>query len=251
MDAEHADKHADEHTDEHAFKGGKMMHIFETDRVGNELVYRTEFTSEEARAAFERGRVYFKIDGANGMLRLLEDGTVAAYERQDTKGKVAGGDLEPLVESKNPSVYDGGSKLHTYYMRRIVLRDDMGKKQKKAAAARLAVVDRNQAELARLLRENGGQSQTLSIEWVGIKYNRTPGVEHDHAIAVHAQQELDEMKERTFEAVKKMLTVDVNTEGLIFEHDGVFYKLRSTMFDGNAPFKTDKASARPPEMVYS
>ena len=237
-----------------------MYHIFvfndETKR------YDPEYSSPDAEQALLHGTLYYKIDGSNGMVQIIqpEDPTlspqVKVFQRLDTKGKEPKEEVTPLPEGMNASEYPG----HSYYYSEIT-ENVPGKKLVKRNRAMLDLVNRN-------LEKFVGREWT-SVEWVGEKFNQTPNVPHPVALAIHEEQRVDGPSltkdvgeengeaslaiERTFEGVRKYLLedcVDQPIEGFIIEHNGCYWKIRSDCFllpEGTKdPFEGNRAMARPP-----
>ena len=313
------------------FNGGKMEHIFEfTKFPGSKgMVYGPNFSSPAAQEALEKtSNVFWKIDGACGMLKLVADndkvggdcdgGTsfgLELYERQDTRGKDPTPDLIPIpnchvdknsnesenininqengnsnLVCKNSSAYgDSKGRGHTYYMKKVQLEDSDGKKQRKVKSSLLQVLDDNRDDLIDAVRKYGSTDGYLSVELIGNKFQQTPGVYVDAAIAIHCEQRLDvladpttpaagrmeegvdvsldkdieelkvgtqEMKNqvvalpRTFDGMKDFL-LSRNVEGVVLEHNGTFWKIRSNLMDVDCLFEKDRSNAIPPTKFYT
>lgn len=196
-----------------AFNGGKMNHIFE---FGEGFLYSGVFSCPEAKVALECGTIFFKIDGSNGIIIAGDDGTLHPYERLDTKGKEIPPHCTALPEGSNSDAYKG----HSYCYEPVSLGVE-GKKLKKRNQAMLDVVERHKDRLLSF-------GNTISIEWCGKKFQKTPGVPHDVAIAVHADQVCEEDFDRTQDGVRDfLLNSDPPIEGLIVQHKGEYWKVRS------------------------
>ncbi|KAL3904102.1 MAG: hypothetical protein SGARI_005080 [Bacillariaceae sp.] len=226
------------------FNGGKMKHIFSFEKHA----YVSQFNSPEAEQALLNGNMYYKIFGSNGMIQVLSAGdgdpsNLRAYARYDTREKpgdttVDGKKLTKLPPGKNPDVYPG----HSYYYAQVTKDDAHGPKM-------LDVVQRHGDRLRSIGKE------WVSVEWVGTKFNRTPGVPHDVAMAIHQDQQVDPDLgiERSFTGLKKYLLeecADEPVEGLVIEHDGVYWKVKAEGFVEyfrDCPFHgTKKENAKPP-----
>mmetsp|Transcript_42874 Transcript_42874/g.103584 ORF Transcript_42874/g.103584 Transcript_42874/m.103584 type:complete len:459 (-) Transcript_42874:3177-4553(-) len=274
--------------------------------------------------------VFWKIDGACGMLKFVanSDNThegdgekrsgrgLELYERQDTRGKDPTPDLIPLpacyvdkhsndseninsyqengnsnMICKNDSAYgDSKGRGHTYYMKKIQLEDTDGKKQRKMKSSLLQVLDDNSDDLIDAVRKYGTTDGYLSVELIGKKFQKTPGVDVDAAIAIHCEQRLDlvavpkataaaaggteegidvldkdieeltvkiqDMKNqmitlpRTFDGMKDFL-LSRNVEGAVLEHNGTFWKIRSSLMDVDCLFEKDRSNAIPPAKFYT
>ena len=314
------------------FNGGKMEHIFEFTKSSSSkgMVYGPNFSSPAAQEALEKtSNVFWKIDGACGMLKLMiaendkaggdgDDGTafgLELYERQDTRGKDPTPDLLPLpnchvdkdgnesenininqesgnsnLMSKNAKAYgDSKGNHHNYYMKKIQLEDTDGKKQRKVKSSLLQVLDDNRDDLIEAVRKYGSTEGYLSVELIGKKFQKTPGVYVDAAIALHCEQRLDlvadpttsaaagikegidissdndieELKigiqdrkievvqlPRTFDGMKDFL-LSRNVEGVVVEHNGIFWKIRSNLMDVDCLFEKDRSNAIPPTKFYT
>jgi hypothetical protein len=189
-------------------------------------------------------RVYTKIDGSCGALIRGEDGRYEIWQRfDDKKNRFQNGEkIEPGyrklpdvlgVDSGNPSVYrNTGITTHRYYLKHLP-RNPEGKFEKRIAKELYGVLDQTIANLDR---------DFYSVEIVGVNFNRTPGVE-GNSIAVHSRQQTTlenlptcDTSQAGVKALQDYLRVyftrDVpegflNAEGLIFEHQGVYWKVRS------------------------
>lgn len=228
------------------FNGGKMQHLFQ---FGDNYKYNKDgmFSSPEAEQALLGGNLYYKIDGSNGMIVSKND-DIRVFQRHDTRGKgntmADGKVLTNLPEGKNPATY----KDHTYFMQEVTT-DVTGKKLSKRNRAMLDLAKRHKDRLLSFGRE------WLSVEWVGKKFQQTPGVDHDVALAVHEDQVLTDGEiDRTFKGVQKYLMDDCSDapiEGIIVAHHGVYWKVVTGGFslpEGVAkdPFSANKANARAP-----
>jgi hypothetical protein len=170
----------------------------------------------EAKVALECGTILLKIDGSNGMIITGDDGTFHPYERLDTKGKEIPSRCTALPEGSNPDAYKG----HSYCHEPISLEVE-GKKLKNRNQAMLDVVERHEDRLLSF-------GNTISIAWYGKKFQKTPGVPHDVAIAVHADQVCEEDFDLTQDGVRDfLLNSDPPIEGVIVEHKGKYWKVRS------------------------
>jgi hypothetical protein len=236
-------------SDQSFFNGGKMRHLFEFD---DSFRYKPDgrFSSSEAEQALLEGSLYHKIDGSNGMVQVipLKDGraTLKVFERRDTRGKghvVEGQKLTKLPNGKNPDSYP----KHTYYLLEVT-KDVITKSLSKRNAAMLELVERHKDKLLSMDRE------WISVEWIGRKFQQTPGVPHDVAMAIHEDQVVEEEKlmiERSFDGLKKYLLEDCAehpVEGLIVAHEGLYWKVVTKAFceRNKNPFHTNKENGRPP-----
>mmetsp|Transcript_17532 Transcript_17532/g.26622 ORF Transcript_17532/g.26622 Transcript_17532/m.26622 type:complete len:232 (-) Transcript_17532:1281-1976(-) len=215
------------------FNGGKMAHIFQFDKDTH--LYTPKTISEEANNALKDGVLYFKIDGSNGMIMHQDDGQLLAFQRLDTRGKPVPNHCVRLPAGSNVDSYE----KHSYCYEPIIA-DVEGKKAKKRNKTMLDLVEKYKERFS-------GQNYT-SVEWVGTKFNKTPGVTHDVALAIHSEQmvpEADEPTSRTYEGFQSLL-LKTAIEGFIIEHQGVYWKIRGDCFDRECPFVVDKAAVRPP-----
>ena len=223
------------------FNGGKMSHIFEW---SDDFRYKSEgkLASPEAEQALLHGDIFYKIDGANGMLQVVVQGAapvLRAHERLDTKGKDLLKDktndksLIPLPPGQNPSEHSG----HSYVYEQVTT-DVPGKKLKKRNQAMLDIMNRHASYLVGLGRAY------ISVEWVGRKFQQTPGVNVDVAMVIHEDQRLEDVEvERSYVGIYKFLwedCADQPVEGLIFAHKGKYYKVISEKM---APPNNDKETA--------
>ena len=241
------------------FNGGKMNHVFEFNKETKRYEIDGTPSSPEAEEALLYGKLYYKIDGSNGMIQVVledsQDNDTAnpqrfrIYQRLDTKGKEPTNStaLIPLPAGKNPSSYPG----HSYYYDEITIANIQGKKLLKRNKAMLDLVQRHAEELVSLGRE------FVSCEWVGQMFNKTPNVDYPIALALHEQQQVDTTTEkeidRSYEGMRHFLLEQCSeepVEGFILEHKGIFYKIRADCFalsEGEkVPFKVNRGKGRPP-----
>jgi hypothetical protein len=179
-----------------------------------------------------------------------EEDTIELYQRIDTRGKDPPSALRELPsDGGNTTKYTSpDGKEHTYYMEKIVLLETDGKKQKKNKKIILDVLERHKTTFKELIEQNS--SDFVSVEIVGTKYNRTPGVAAPAAIAPHCLQKVvleNKSLPRTYEEAKQfLLSSGMAVEGLVVEYNGKYWKLRSDMFDPNCDFVTNKSKVMPP-----
>jgi hypothetical protein len=224
---------SDAHGSYRGFNGGKMAHIFEFDKDTG--LYAETIASAEAEAALQRGKVFYKIDGSNGMLIRGKNGELTTFQRLDTRGRPTPEVCVSLPQGPNADVYEG----HSYCYKPISANVE-GKKAKKMNQAMLDLVDKYKDHLL-------CYGEFVSIEWVGAKFNKTPGVPHDIAIAIHVDQSCNEEFDHCYEGLRNLLLrADTPIEGLIFEFSGVYWKVRADCFDRNCPFKTNRPFTRSP-----
>ena len=267
-----------------------MSHIFQFEEVerGPKL-YVPKAASDEAEEAMEHGRLFYKIDGSNGMILITRDGEITGegkeekneehgvtdqeehchvqltpFKRFDAKGKPPPERCIPLPVANNPDAYPG----HTLFYEPMPIDCD-SKGQRKINKVASQILNDNKYHILNWANGTDGTNGTdgrlrgkdrsdgangtngscsyLSVEWVGRKFNKTPGVPHDVAMAIHAEQICNEDIERTYEGFRSfLLESDSPIEGLVVEFKGTFWKIRADCFDRKCPFKTDPESVRPP-----
>jgi hypothetical protein len=165
-------------------------------------LYLPSFESEAAKEALEKGKLLYKIDGSNGLVQKGNDG-LEAFQRLDTRGRPP-----PEMCVIEP-----------------IRMDVDGKKARKRKQEMLKVVQDHADHIVKF-------GECVSIEWVGLEFNKTPGVPHDVGIAIHAEQVCEEPVERTFEGMKSfLLESDPPIEGLIVEYEGLYWKVTAGGFD--------------------
>ena len=242
-----------------------MSHIFQFEEVerGPKL-YVPKAASDEAQEAMEHGRLFYKIDGSNGMILITRDGgntgegkeekneehggndqeehrhvQLTPYKRFDARGKPPPERCVPLPVANNPDAYPG----HTLFYEPMPIDCD-SKGQRKINKVVSQIVNDHKNHI---LDVAGEGCSYLSVEWVGRKFNKTPGVPHDVAMAIHAEQVCNEDIERTYDGFRSfLLESDSPIEGLVVEFKGTFWKIRADCFDRKCPFKTAPESVRPP-----
>mmetsp|Transcript_629 Transcript_629/g.1776 ORF Transcript_629/g.1776 Transcript_629/m.1776 type:complete len:162 (+) Transcript_629:23-508(+) len=145
-----------------------------------------------------------------------------------------------LPPGQNPDTYS----MHSYFYDPITL-NVQGKKAIKRNKAMLQIIENHAEHIRSKMRESG--TDFVSIEWVGAKFNKTPNVPEDVAIAIHSEQVCSDAMERTYGGMREyLLEAEQPSEGLIIFHVGKYWKLRSECFDRKCSFITNKAAARPP-----
>ncbi len=218
------------------FNGGKMIHIFELDKDTG--LYQEKITSAEAETALREGTAFYKIDGSNGMILRGDDGEPRAFQRLDTRGRAPPEGCIRLPKGPNVDIF----KDHSYWYQPITT-CVQGKKAKQRNQSMLDVVEKHKDSLL-------AYGKYVSVEWVGTKFNKTPGVPNDVAIAIHVEQRCEKNFDRSYQGVKDLLLeADPPIEGLIFELDSVFWKVRADCFDKKCSFKTNGSSVRPPTFL--
>jgi hypothetical protein len=211
------------------FNGGKMQHIFKL--VDN--LYVDEFYSEAARAALVKGSACVKVDGANHMV-VKSDSGITLYQRFDSKsGECPEGYID-LPDGKNESRYTSRERSHAYFYKPVDL--ETGKLRRIFAA----LVDQAAGYLD---AKPFGQ---YSVEVVGRKFQKTPGIDKDAALAFHADQCLHlEPQVRSYQGLRSYLLDQVCIEGVVLEHEGIFWKVRSNCFEKKCPFENWKHGGGP------
>ena len=250
---------------EHTFAGGKMSHLFEMERGWDETNpkrarYFHAFTSDLAQEALKNSdNMYWKVDGSCGIITYdVAADELSIYQRIDTRGKGPTSTLIDLPAGKNPTEYVSNNQPHSYFMEQVKVSENDGKKAKKNKLALLDVLERNKNEIIDLILSNNGEdadSPFLSVELVGTKYNRTPGVDAPVAIAPHCLQKISPEETaylpnslpRAFDELKLFLIdSDIIVEGIVVEHKGQYWKVVSKLFDDGCKFAKEKSSANPP-----
>ncbi len=231
------------------FNGGKIEQIFENDPETN--TYNGNFTNDDARDAFLYGKYFVKVDGSNGMLvrqSFLEGLQTLKYTLKyrwvlfqrydDKKGKLDPDNLPKNIISLpiggNPSVYNN----HRYYYKLMApsnIPDESLRPKKKQKLINDSLY--SEIEHSKHVLENMNQ-KFISVELIGKKFQKTPGVNVDCEIALHQQQTIDIPEEyRTFEGMKHFLLDEFLGEGLIVSHNGKYWKIRANCFDKNCNFE--------------
>ncbi|CAB9520700.1 expressed unknown protein [Seminavis robusta] len=246
------------------FNGGKMLHIFAFNDDNRKYETDGTFTNPAAEEALCHGTLFYKIDGSNGMVQVVNDDTLKIYQRLDTRGKEPDNQLIPLPDGKNATEYPG----HSYYYNEI-LENVQGKRLIKRNRAMIDIVDRHRTTFLAFGQE------WISVEWIGTMFNSTPNVPHPIAVAIHQEQRVEMEQhsteenggdangtkngqsapgiQRTYAGMRKFLIEDCAeqpVEGLIIEHEGVYWKVKSDGFllpEGiSNPFKKNRENSRPP-----
>ncbi len=187
---------------EATFNGGKMQHIF----ILVDNLYVDEFYSETAAAALEKGAAWVKVDGANHMVSKSDSGT-RMYQRYDSKSGERPEGYIDLPDGKNEHRYTSQQRCHTYYYKPVELETG------KLRGIYATLVDQAAVHLC---DEPCGQ---YSVEVVGRKFQRTPGVDRAAALAFHADQCLElEPSVRSYGGIRSFLLNRVCIEGIVLEH---------------------------------
>jgi hypothetical protein len=206
--------------------------------------------------------MYKKIDGSCGIVSYdVAADELSLYQRIDTRGRDPSFALVPLPVGKNPVNYESSEQAHSYFMEKIVVSEGDGKKAKKNKRALLDVLERNKDALVDLILsetssdDDGSSPLYLSVELVGTKFNKTPGVDAPVALAPHCLQTLStddtpylpQSLPRTFDELNLVLIdSEIVAEGIVVEHKGIYWKVHSKLFDPTCTFAMDKSKASPP-----
>jgi hypothetical protein len=200
-------------------------------------MYTNQPYSEAATEALENGVLFHKINGSNGCLFKTGDGQWSLYRRYDDKKGCLDPDNLPngyrtLPSGLNEQSY-GEKFRHSYYYRRMERIPQEKKKyslSEKMSNAFYVIVDRNTPQL------DAFNTDALTVELVGRKFNKTPGCDFDYGIALHRQQRVPWEIPRSFEGFKKYLMSSVCAEGVILEHQGRYWKIKTCYFDQKCLF---------------
>jgi hypothetical protein len=224
------------HTIQHnnmTFNGGKMLHIFKL----TSNLYVDEFFNDAAKDALHNGKYYVKVDGVNHM--VLKNGTnIELYARyDDKKGKIDPQNLPygvmALCDGANPSEYKSLCQHHYYYKSCQDITGKMGK-----------IYATLYKKIYTYFKEK--PDGHYSIEVVGKKFQKTPGITSDAEICVHNDQLLD-IKFQSYDNAKKYLLNDVCIEGVVIEHNGLYWKIRSNCFHKDNPYEKILKSQQIPD----
>jgi len=223
-----------------SFNGGKMQHIFRLE--DNLYVKQTEST--KAHDALVNGNFYVKIDGSNHLLVKASDGQWQVYERyDDRKGKLDESKLPEgyisLPDGGNPVLYQSKQQKHHYFYKLIP-------RPAPDAKGKLAKLNSQIYQLLDLKKKflDSLDRKIFTVELVGQKFQKTPGVDAPVDIAIHFMQTVEVSIERTFDALKNFLE-QVCCEGLVVVHQGTFWKVRSNCFDKNHIYEQVKTGKVP------
>jgi hypothetical protein len=228
------------------FNGCKMKHIW---KLENNL-YTDEFLDDEAKEALEHGTLLNKVDGSNHCLFKEGDQWVLYGRYDDKKGKL---DEKKLPEQyrlppqgRNLQVYVTSVRHAYYYVRRPrPVPNAKGKLNKSGKVSKVLyeIIDRNTT------RFNKMGVDYLTVEVVGTKFNKAPGLDFPCGLALHCDQVFDqEFKNipRTKEGLQKLLS-EVCTEGVVLLHNNKCWKVRSNCFDKECLFETAKRAGISPD----
>lgn len=220
-----------------SFNGGKMYHVFTTKRLeNNKLIYLPEWFNLEAKEALYYGRIFHKIDGANGLIVVEPDGERKLYQRYD--GQEGGTQTTiPLPPGANLVTYSTlnskGREVSHHYCYKLIPRDLTGKQGR--------INNQLYAQLDQLTSLESGKQYT--VELIGKKFQQTPGVEAEATFCLHQDQEIDrstlDSELNDLDQVQHYLR-KVIVEGLVVQHPvtGCYYKIRSNLMpDQNCPFE--------------
>jgi len=237
-----------------SFNGGKMRHIFRTDKDGDAdsaMVYTPDWFCPEAESAMcalgtGEAKMYRKIDGSCGALIKKDDQWTIYRRYDDKKGKYDETNLPEgliaLPPGENTKVYHYEQEMfsHHYFFQEIKrvdpnkapILDKKGRPKPQPAEEKISlclyeIVDRMSPTLTK---------DFYSIELVGPNFNRTPGVD-TNSIALHeaqeipTPQELEPLKtpEEWFAWLKAYFLVN-RDEGLIISHLGRYWKIHGYKF---------------------
>lgn len=196
-----------------------------------------------AEEALVHGKWFIKIDGSCGCLKLDEETkTYAIYRRYDAKnGKSVPTDCVSLIEGANSFSYTNKMATHSYYMKPCP-RPTADAKGKENVMWRTlySQVDKAQAE-------NRLTEPYYSIELVGKNFSATPNVDGVR-IALHSEQTMLDVPSSPYYDWFQALFRRICVEGVIVEHNGLFWKIRSSLFPDSL-WVTARAQALAPKMI--
>ena len=227
------------------FNGGKMEHLlqFTTDRYDEPYVF-----NPGADDVLKYGTVYEKIDGSNGLLKNVNR-EIQIFRRQDKREYL---DNQPpsgmidIPKGENPQRFH----QHTYFYERLDMQKyEHSKKGKKGKQYKIdqqmvELVDRHTLYLYTCMPKN---NDCVTVEWVGRKFQQTYGVDADVALCVHQDQQIVEPVPRTTISDLSEWMGQRQIEGLVFEYQGKYWKLRTAMF---SKWKTMKIQKSPVYVLY-
>ena len=226
------------------FYGGKMMHIFTTDKDDGDDSkngYSKSFRSEGMLDVLNSGTWYVKIDGGNGLLIFNEESNrYDLYRRYDNKSKpnenkktVPLGAIE-LPESKNMNIYESETLHHHYYQVYVPRKEILKTKDDKMFNSMYSQIDAAFAN-GRFNDSNGVPMKFVSIEFVGPNFSRTPQVP-ETTIAIHHEQIFQKPSEEFKNVIEaydyfENLFENQVMEGIVVKSpDGTYYKVLSAHF---------------------
>lgn len=252
------------------FVGGKMRHVLTSSRPDDEVdgesksyvgadgksSWHPDFLSSGAVKALIDGnvRIFTKIDGSCGVVHsdfVFVPTKKTIYQRRDTSSpEVPPGMSELPSGGKNPVVYDGGKKMHNYYCIRLPrgTEDDSSGSKK---------MDKAYKDLYEKVDAFDFPDEWTSIELVGKNFNSTPGLGDKNGIAPHYMQRiiLDLSSKGVSEDPNEWYAFFVdyfkehNVEGLVFEWDGVWWKLLANVCSPLSLWSTSRKDADPPKII--
>jgi hypothetical protein len=193
-------------------------------------LYKNEYYNTEAREAVEFGTYFVKVDGANHIIKK-KDGVINLYMRYDDKRGFYKKDSLPF-NMLNLSEYTS-SVHHSYYYKSCA--DTQGKLEK--VYSRLTRI----AEKAFNAHPDG----EYSVEIVGSKFQRTPGVDSSAEIALHSDQNIEvDLDKRNFKGIDELLQMYC-IEGFIIQYNKKYWKVRSNCYDKKCIFEMVKCGKVP------
>jgi len=215
-------------------------------------------------------------------MRVLEAAAVAGWNC--FRGKTRGGRTRlPRSQSSPIARIPPRTRVTLTTWKRSRSPRTTAKKQRKIKEMILGVLQRNEEALIDLIMRNSEEKKEdennnngccyryLSVEIVGTKFNRTPGVNGDVAIAPHCQQRILLAVEgesenekavqlqlpRNFRQAKDFLVSPPPSsksrgfaEGIVIERGGRYWKLVSKLLDPDCDFAKDRENAMPPAVLY-
>ena len=173
-----------------------------------------------AQEALEKGTLRIKVDGQCGAIVKIDGKLMLATRYDDQKGKVHLGvgmktGFVEMPEGKNPSTFQKHHYAFELWPRPPA--EAKGKQLK----LRLRLYDiLDTIESDRLV------GNFTSVEYVGKKFQQTPGYELD--ILLHHELPIQTV-ERTWEAIKSFVC-EKPIEGLVVEYQGKYWKIRQNCF---------------------
>ncbi len=219
-----------------SIQGGKTEHVFNYNNDSGENIYLNEFSSEEAKEAFENGVWTIKFHGSNGFV-TKKDGELILWERRDIKDKKISQlkidtrilTIDEINKSPNytksvqPALYNSGSKQHNYIFIEVSRKSKKGKE----------LYDR----IDKLFSEIDIVYQ--SIEYVGKKvqgnedqFNWNTLEKKNYGIVFHASV-ISEVEDKSFDNLK-IVASTIKIEGWIIYHNNKAWKIRMNMLQNKS-----------------
>ena len=163
-----------------SWNGGKIESIFKFEK--NKYLDELTFISEEAKDAFYYGKWYLKVHGS---CCAIDTKTGIPYQRVNLPNKEMPKNNMILNNGSQPSVLFKDEKCtHSYSWEPFKKPEEGSKKQKK-------LLDKVWEKSMNFIKDKEFDTSLVLVEFCGLKFQQTPGINDDIVIVEHLKQEFN------------------------------------------------------------